>query len=126
MHPVESSFPYDAPKKSARFTRDHLDELARAYGCPIPTARTFETAGQYLLFAQERGSAVEYCTVEEADDPAYWNYMSGMQWMKHIDTHASSVVACLERCISLNPRYEPRVRECLEAARKKMADDAEG
>lgn len=119
-HAIEADFPYDAARKSARFTEDHLRELAGAFGLSIPDADQFLAAGRYVLFSQHRGAYIETCTIDEADDPAYWQYICGMQWMKHLESHAASAIASFEKCIELNPAYEPRVRKFLTEAYAKL------
>ena len=48
--PIESTFPYDAKRKSARFTFQHLCALVRECGLAVPDATDFQNAGRYVLY----------------------------------------------------------------------------
>ncbi len=123
--PVESTFPYTARRESDRFTAEHLHELARQCGFSVPDEAAFRDAGYFVLYDVEGVQPFVSCTVEEADDPAYGYYLRGLGWVGHMKTHASSVIHDFERCTRLNPKYEPRVRQYLEVARRHMADDVD-
>jgi len=120
-NPIERQFPNDARPKANRFTETHLQLLAKAYGFQIPSAATFLDAGKYLMFTQDYAYAAKFCSIEDADDPAYGYFLRGMGWVKHMATHASSVIADFERCIRINPEYEPRLRHYLQMARTRVA-----
>lgn len=120
-HPIETNFPYDARKKSSRFSEQNLFDLSAAYGLPVPTSTDFLGAGHYLLYGESHSYPAVSCTIEEADDPAYGYYMRGMGFAKHMKTHASSVIIDLEKCIAINPAYAPRVEPVLVEARRIMA-----
>jgi hypothetical protein len=120
-HPVEAEFPYSARRKSDRFSDKNLRDLADEIGLSVPDAGDFVNAGHYLLYEETRGFPVESCTIEEADDPAYGYYMRGMGYVKHMDSHATSVIHDLEKCVALNAAYEPRVRHYLDDARRRAA-----
>ena len=47
-----------------------------------------------------------------------------MGYVKHMTTHATSVVINFERCIELNPEYEPKVRDYLAEARRQLVGDS--
>lgn len=115
-HPIESTFPYDVKRKANRFAEEHLKLLASAYELTLPTAATFLNAGRYLLFSENVPWNRPTCTIEEADDPAYWMYLSGMGFVKHLSTHASSALQMFERCLEFNPEYESKVRDHINAA----------
>lgn len=114
-HPVENSFPYDARRKRDRFTNEHLRLLTEAFGLPWLTTERFLNAGEYHLLKSCR-SPIDSCTIAEADDPARSYYLRGLSWVPHMQSHASSVIADFERCVRINPDYEPKVRKALEAA----------
>jgi hypothetical protein len=114
-HPIESAFPYDARRKRERFTTEHLTQLISAFGLQPVTSDSFIAAGHYFLF-DTPGTKAKTCTIAEADDPAYGYYLRGLGWVPHIKTHASSVIADFERCIRINPEYEPKVRTALKKA----------
>ena len=111
-HAVESAFPYDARRKRDRFTAKHLGQLIAGFGLQTVTADSFLSAGQYFLFDIPNRPA-ETCTIAEADDPAYAYYHRGLNWVPHMETHASSVIADFERCVRINPDYESKVRPAL-------------
>jgi hypothetical protein len=92
-----------------------LHQLISSCGLPVVTSDTFLSASEYSLF-DIPGFRAETCTIAEADDPAYGYYRRGLTWVPHMATHASSVIADFERCIRLNPDYEPKVREALDEA----------
>lgn len=115
-HPVESSFPYDHRRKRQRFTPEHMRRLLDAYGLPLAGPTDFQRAGQYLLATSAGADQAATCTLEEADDPAYGYYVRGLSWCNHLATHFSSAIFDLERCVQLNPAYEPKVRPLLERA----------
>lgn len=119
-HPVEDGFPYDERRKRDRFGTPQLRRLAAAFDIPTLKPRDFTYARQYLLFESSH-EAINTCTLAEADDPAYGYYLRGLGWLRHIETHASSVVADFERCLQLNPAYETRVRPDLDRAYKILA-----
>jgi hypothetical protein len=119
-HPVEATFGALVAKVSARFPPGQLAVLAAAYGLPLPTPSDFHRAGRYVLFSLESEYPVTTCTLAEADDPAYGYYLGGMGYVEHMATHASSVVSNFERCLEINPQYEPRVREYLREARSRL------
>jgi hypothetical protein len=121
-HPVETSFPYGSRRKRDRFTSEHLRKLVDAYGIPWLTGSSLLAAGEYYLFESEQ-APISTCTIAEADDPAYGYYVRGLSWLPHMETHASSVVADFERCISINPVYESRVREALNNARRILSQE---
>jgi hypothetical protein len=119
-HPIEAQFSESSTRVSARFLPDQLAALAAAFGLPLPTQAQFRGAGQYVLFGQNSEHVFDTCTIAEADDPAYGYFRRGMGYVDHMDTHAASVVADFERCLAINPDYEPRVREYLREARRRL------
>ena len=114
-HAIESSFPYDARSKRKRFTSEELHQLMLAHGLPIVTEDVFLAAACYHLYETPHPPQ-NTCTLAEEDDPAYGYYCRGLGWVRHMDTHASSVIADFERCIEINPNYETKVREYLDRA----------
>jgi hypothetical protein len=56
---------------------------------------------------------VKTYTVAENDDPAHRYYERGLGWLPNMATHATSVIADFERCLRINPAYEPLVRAAL-------------
>lgn len=124
-HAIEATFPYGARRKTDRFTQKHLRELTQAYGFHVPGGADFIAAGQYLLFTEDHGRPLQSCTLDEADDPAYGYYLRALGFARHMDTHASSVIADLERCLELNPVYGPRVEAILSEARRKASRTTE-
>lgn len=114
-HPVESEFPYDARRKRDRFTAEHLNRLIDAFGLQSANADTFLSAEKYLLIDLPARKA-DFCSIAEADDPAYGYYRRGLGWVAYMETHAASVIADFERCVHINPGYEPRVRAMLAEA----------
>ena len=120
-HVIEATFGPVPARPSQRFPADQLSAISAAFGLPLPTPERFEQAGRYLLFAQESAHPVTTCTIEEADDPAYAYFLRGMGYVGHMATHAASVVADFERCLAINPEYEPRVRDYLNEARRRLA-----
>jgi hypothetical protein len=119
-HAIEQSFPYGARRKRDRFSSAQLETLVCAYGLPVMNPESFLAAGRYYLF-ETPSAPVSTCTLAEADDPAFAYYQRGLTWVSHIDTHASSVVADFERCLKLNPDYEPKVRAALDEAHRVLA-----
>ena len=117
---IEDAFPYNARHKRNRFTSKQLEVLICAYGLPVVNPESFFVAGRYFLF-ETPSVPVSTCTLAEADDPAYGYYQRGLTWVPHIHTHASSVVADFERCVTLNPDYEQRVRDALDEAHRVLA-----
>lgn len=120
-NPFEDSFPYDAPRKRDRFTAEHIRQLTEAYGLPWVTPEVFLNANEYYLLKSET-TPIDSCTIDEADDPARGYYLRGLDWARHMQTHASSVIADFERCIQINPDYEPKVRLALDEARRVITD----
>lgn len=121
QHTIEESFPYNARRKRDRFTSQQLETLIVAYGLPVVDSDVFLAAGHYCLF-ETMSEPKNTCTLVEADDPAYGYYRRGLTWVPNMKTHASSVVADFERCLRLNPEYEPRVRAALDAAHRVLAN----
>jgi hypothetical protein len=114
---VEASFRYSAKKKKDRFTSENLRELLRSSHMPVITRESLLNARDLALI-QEPGRPARQSTPEQEDDPAFGYYQRGLGWVPHIQTHAESVVHDLERAVEIDPRYEPRVRQYLEQARK--------
>ncbi len=121
-HPIEANFPYDARRKTDRFSEENLHKLAEAHGLPIPDANDFMNAGQYLLYTEDHGRPLSSITLEEADDPAHAYYLRAVDYAKHMDTHADSVIHDLEKCLALNPSYGPRTESLLAEARRRKND----
>jgi hypothetical protein len=119
--PIEAAFSDSVTRISARFSPEQLVAIASACGFRLPTAQQFNLAEHYVMFAQDSVSPIGTCTIAEADDPAYGYFLRGMGYVAHMDTHAASVVADFERCLAINPEYEPRVREYLKEARRRLA-----
>jgi hypothetical protein len=117
-HPIEATFNYDSTPNSRRFPSEQLQTLAAAFGFPVPDGEALRASPRFVLFHQPHLPGVTTCTIEEADDPAFGYYRRGLGWVPHMQTHAPSVIADFERCIRLNPRYEPLVRAHLAAARR--------
>lgn len=80
--------------------------LGRLYSCRL---------GRYVLF-DIPGRPATTCTIAEADDPAYGYYNRGLGYVPYMATHAASVIANFERCLRINPSYEPLVRSALGEA----------
>lgn len=114
-HAIESTFLYDARRKRDRFTAQQLEALIPAFGFPSVTPESFLSAGRYLLF-DISGRPVKTCTIAQADDPAFGYYERGQSWLPYMATHATSVIADFERCVRINPKYEPLVRSALDEA----------
>lgn len=124
-HPVEDDFNYGAKRVRDRFSVDDMARLFRALELPQVTAETLVSAPRFVLVIEKyknqswrRRIEDGACTFAQRDDPAYGFYRRGLGWVKHMATHAQSVVADFERAISINPDYEPLVREILARARR--------
>lgn len=116
-HPIELDFPYKSRKIRDRFQTDHLNRLIQAFGFPLITPETMLTAESFLLL-ERPGPTADSCTLAEADDPAYLYFRRGMNWVPHIETHATSVIADFEMCVELNPSYESKVRQHIIRAKQ--------
>jgi len=114
-HPVEATFPYQNKKKRERFTSKELARLAASFGLPEVTTETFENAESFYLFECDV-HIISTCSITDAQDPAFGYYERGLGWVKYLNTHASSVIADFERCLQINPNYEPKVRPFLNQA----------
>lgn len=114
---VENSFPWSARRIRDRFTTAELVRLADACGISVIEPENFLNAGNYLLMESPHPPA-NSCSLADADDPAYLFFLRGMSWVPRMETHASSIIADLERCLALNPAWESRVRDVLERARR--------
>lgn len=121
-HPMEAMFEDGDLRPSARFPSEQLAAIAAAFGFALPTPNRFCQAPRFLMFIQDFARPLSTCTIAEADDPAYMFFLRGMGYVSHIATHAASVVADFERCIEINPEYEPRVREYLSEARRRLKE----
>jgi hypothetical protein len=117
--PIEDSFNYNARKVKDRFTSDNLKRLIESLGAPIPAAEMLAACGSFALL-KSPGEPNETFTREQLDDPAFGYYRCGMGYVPHIKTHASSVIACFERAMQINPAYESKMRGYLEQARQIM------
>ena len=86
-------------------------------------APSFALVTETYLHEREAAQILEHaCTPEQRDDPAFGYYLRGLGYAKHMNTHASSVIADFERAILLNPDYEPLVRDYLARARRVLSD----
>jgi hypothetical protein len=119
-HPIEPNLHPTPSRTSARFPAEQLRAVAAAYGFPLPTVMQFQSAARYLMLTRDDFPLLDTCSIEEADDPAYMYFVAGMGYVKFLETHAVSIVASFERCLAINPAYEPRVREPLAAARRRL------
>ena len=124
---VEEEFDYDARRKRDRFTRDDLGLLLRDLGVRPVNRDELMHARAFTLLTEEPADprwraqiASKACTVEQDANPAYGYFVRGMSWVDHMATHASSVVADLEKAILLDPEFEPRCRSALERARAQL------
>lgn len=118
-HPAET--PIDnSLRPSERFPSEQLIATAAAFGFPLPTVEEFLGAGRFVLMTQDLAQPIGTCTIAEADDPAYSYFLRGMGYVRFMKTHAASVVADFERCLEINPDYEPRVRDHLQEARQRL------
>jgi hypothetical protein len=123
--PVEQTFNYHARRKRDRFTCANLKALLDAFGFPFPDIEAVANIGFYVLVREqllnsafaERVEA-QACTPAQRDDPAFGYYRRGLGWVAHMQSHAESVLADLERAAQLNPAYEPLVEKHLERARE--------
>lgn len=116
-HPDEPVLPWDAKRKKDRLTVEHLHQILRAYRFPVVAPEHFLTAGTYDLYeAPVKWATGESCTLEEVDDPAYGYFHRGLNWTRHMQTHAASVISDFERCVRLNPAYRDKVQGYLEEA----------
>lgn len=120
---AERSFPYNARLIRRRLSSDHLGSLVGAFGFSVLSSSVLLSSSvsytaEFRLCRSKTHDRVcrESCTPEERDDPAYSYYRRGMAWMKHVGSHYDSAIADFERCIRLNPSFEPRVRSALERA----------
>jgi hypothetical protein len=121
----EPPFNDAAPRTQDRFTREHLHALLQAVGPGPLTAGRLLAVPRCALVAERliddawREQVEAYaCSLEDADDPAFGYFITGMSYVPHIATHAVSVIAAFERAIEINPEYEPRVRTHLRQARR--------
>ena len=123
---AEADFPYTARRKRDRFTSEHLQQLVVAIGAAPPVADAFASAERFVLTAIPRPGHrdVEFCTPEEADDPADGYFRRGLGWVPHMKTHAESLVWDMTRATLLNPDREPDARPYLRAARKQLGGKA--
>lgn len=122
--PIETTFDYEAKRKSGRFTSHSLRQLLEAYGLPWLDAPRFLCAEQFVMLQSVYpvgGWRPREYTLEEANDPAHGYYERGLGWVDSMETQAESVVADFERAVRLNPDYEPKVREYLATARRTIA-----
>ena len=121
-YPVEDKFNYNAKKVKDRFTRSNLRCLIESFGVPVPDAEMLAVSRNFALL-KSPGEPQETFTREELDDPAFDYYRRGLGYVRHIDTHASSVISDFEQAILINPAYEPKVRDYLQQARRIMEKD---
>ncbi|SRR5258706_552765 len=122
-YPIEEKFDYEATKIKARFTSDNLRALLESLAAPVPTAELLMAAGKFALL-QSPGEPDRMVTREELDDPAYGYYHRGLSLLPHIRTHAESVIHDLETAVEINPQYESKAREHIEAAKQVLAQKA--
>ncbi len=120
---VESTFDYKAKKIRERFSEKNMSSFLQSLDIPSITAGSLLSSERFVLAEEcfktdgmKRLIQETSCTTEQADDPAYGFYKRGLGWVKHMNTHAESVIADFERAIRINPAYEPRVREFLKQA----------
>lgn len=123
--PVEATFDYEALRKKDRFTRSNLGALLAAIGTEPLTDSALLGARRFGLLSEEITNATwrarvqeEARSLEEADDPAFGYYRRGLNWVPHMRTHATSVIADFERAVEIDPNYEPRVRIFLQEAHR--------
>jgi hypothetical protein len=90
---------------------------------PTVAPRDLLSAGEYLLATSAGAEQAATCTLDEADDPAYGYYVRGLNWCRHMTTHAKSAIADLERCLRLNPTYAPKVGAHLERAYRQIREN---
>ena len=121
-HPQEATCEDGQLRPSARFPSEQLVAVAAAFGFAPPTPDRFHQSRRFLMFIQDFPRPLPTCTIAEADDPAYGYFLRGMGHVRFMDTHAASIVADFERCIEINPAYEPLVREHLAAARRRSGE----
>lgn len=108
-----------------RLTRSNLHDLVRSLGAEPLIEAALLDAPRFALVAErlldriwrERVDAAS-CSLDEADDPAFIYLQRGLSWVPHMRTHASSVIADLERAIEINPAFGPGVRRWLVEAHR--------
>ncbi|HJP87522.1 MAG TPA: hypothetical protein VJ850_00590 [Candidatus Limnocylindrales bacterium] len=123
--PIEATFDYSAPRKRDRFTSANLNELLRSIGAEPLTPEALLRSRRFGLLIERITNAAwrervddEACTLAQADDPAFGYWRHGLNYVPHIKTHATSVIAAFEKAIAIDPSYEARVRPLLEQARR--------
>ena len=121
-YPIEEKFDYEAQRIKSRFTSDNLRTLVASLGAPVPTAELLMAAGKFAL-VQSPGEPNRVVTREELDDPAYGYYHRGLNLLPHIKTHAESLIHDLEMAVQINPQYEPKARQHIEAAKRVLAGE---
>jgi hypothetical protein len=126
-YPIEATFDHSARRKRDRFTRANLHALLQEIGPGPLTAAAFRGAAQFALVAERIADdawrarvEADACTVADADDPALAYLRRGMSFVPHMATHATSVVADLEKALRLDPTLEPRVRAYLDEAERTL------
>jgi len=121
-YPIEEKFNYEAQRIKARFTSDDLRALVASLGAPVPSAELLMASAKFALL-QSPGEPDRMVTREELDDPAYGYFHSGLNLLPHIKTHADRVIHDLEMAVEINPQYEPKAREHIEAAKRVLAGE---
>lgn len=120
---IEQEFNYEAQRIKARFTSENLRSLVASLGAGVPEAELLMAADKFALL-QSPGEPDRVVTREELDDPAYGYYQRGLSLLPYIKTHADSVIHDLELATEINPQYEAKVREHIEAARQVLIGKA--
>jgi len=123
--PIEATFRYDAPRTRDRFTRENLHDLLESTGGGALTSERLLAAPRFALLEDRITNALyrakveaAACSRDEADDPAFAYFRRGLGYVSEMETDATSVIADFERAISIDPSYEPRVRDYLRDAHR--------
>jgi hypothetical protein len=112
---IERSFPYAAKRKRERFKSENLRAVLRYCNLPEVTIQLFLKSTEFALITRPEKPR-RTATPSEADNPAFGYYSRGMEYVPHMETHASSVIHDCERAITLDPGFEPKVRAYLDQA----------
>lgn len=122
--PVEAGFNLDARRKKDRFTADNLRSVCECLGLAFVEVETLAKAREFVCCREihvnpeiERRINDFAVSVEQEGDPAIGYLRRAQGLLKHLDTHASSVISDLEKALEINPDLQPEIAPLLARAR---------